>query len=146
MPFPPPASVLFFCFVCCRTSGKSCLYGLSPVPPLLFSLKPASVRLSPLLLMFLRTPSRSLRPSDSHFPALSTGLSQHWSSPLPRKCFFLGLPGHHMPGSSPLHSVPDWPWSVGMSPGSSSLLYPLSRPCWPHLLLSPSIHLCAGES
>lgn len=102
LPPPPPATVLFFCFVCCRTSGKSGLYGLSPVPPLLFSLKPASVRLLPRLLTFLRTPSRSLRPSSSHFPALiSLGLSQHWSSPLPRKCFFPGLPGRHMPASLP---------------------------------------------
>lgn len=66
----------------CRTSGKSCPYWLSPVPPLLFSLKPAPVRLLPLLLTLLPTlaklcPSRSLRPASQqiHWSLLSPPLT-----------------------------------------------------------------------
>lgn len=101
-PPPPPATVLFFCFVCCSASGESGLYGLSPVPSLLFSLKPASVRRSPLLLTFLRAPSRSLRPSgvtsqpSSHLACPSIG-----PLPSPGSASSLGCQGDMCPASLP---------------------------------------------
>lgn len=101
-PSHPPATVLFFCFVCCSASGESGLYGLSPLPPLLFSLKPASVRRSPLLLTFLRAPSRSLRPSGVTSQP-SSHLACHSIGPLPSpgSASSLGCQGDICPASIP---------------------------------------------
>lgn len=109
---PPPAVPgLLCCFVCCGTSGRSCLCWLSAVPPLPLSLTPASAGLLPLLLTFPPPPPERVHPagslstsesrSSSPFSALSH-LTCHSSPPPPPPPAHASSPGILLPALSPL--------------------------------------------